>query len=173
MSLADIELTNLDTEPIFNDQVLNTVRSIIAIYPEIQPNLYLLDESGFFNLYALPFGRQGLVEMLSKDASTFIILESQKEYTSYKVKTDQLQDLFTEGNSSSQYSIISPVSYVTSIYIYIYIYICSAPLLWSTLGGIFLYTSLFFSFSLSLYIYIYTCVMSPWRAIPASKRDRR
>lgn len=115
MSLADIELTNLDTEPIFNHQVQNIVQSIIDIYADIQPALYLLDESGNFKLHVLSSNRADLVDILSKDASTFIILQSQKEYSSYRINTDELKKLFTGSKPPYEYSIVSPVSYEGSL----------------------------------------------------------
>ncbi|MCF7808359.1 MAG: GGDEF domain-containing protein [Candidatus Marinimicrobia bacterium] len=115
MSLADIELTNLDTEPIFNDQIRHIDRSIHDHFPTVKSHLYLLDESGSYKRQQLSSDIGHEIQVLSKDASTITLLKSQKDYAGFKIRTSQIRDLLTEDEAGADWAIVSPVRFEESL----------------------------------------------------------
>lgn len=111
MSLADIELANLDIEPIFRNQALNSILTLSSFYKDVIPNIYLLDEKGNFKLQASNSNTAQLIQTIPSDTSTFIILHSQEEYSSYLIQNAENKGLFSSLESLPERSLISPISY--------------------------------------------------------------
>jgi len=116
MSLADIELANLDIEPIFRSQAQNSILTLSNFYQGVIPNIFLLDEEGNFKLQPSPSNATQLIQIIPSDTSTFIILHAQEEYASYLIQNAENEELFSSREDLPERSLISPISHEGSLF---------------------------------------------------------
>jgi len=116
MTLADIELANLDTKPFFKNQLIRSINVLYDIYPGINVYTYVLDEKGSFILRNLP-GHQGQVaSVISTNISVYVIVRSLEEFSSHLILNEDHSDLFSADlPESSLHSIITPIGYENSL----------------------------------------------------------
>lgn len=115
MSLADIELANLDIEPIFQLQAQNYLQTLSDAYPGTRTHIYLLDEAGNFKLQNFAGTSDQLVETIPSNTSLFIVLESQKRSSSQLIMNAENKEVFKSVEALPDRSLITPLRYKESL----------------------------------------------------------
>jgi len=116
MTLADIELANLDIKPFFENQAINSIDVLYNIYPGIRVYPYVLNVKGNFTLKDLPTNKGQMAKTISPELSVFVIIQSQEEFCSHLILNREHEEIFNGSvPENSEKSIISPIGYENSL----------------------------------------------------------
>jgi diguanylate cyclase (GGDEF)-like protein len=116
MAPADMDIANLDTKALFKTQVINSINVLYSIYPGIHTYVYILDNRGHFKLRNLPSNEDHMIETLSAEMSLFIIIESQKHFSSQLISSEENDDIFVQNSLDKSSNILmSPIGHDDSL----------------------------------------------------------